>query len=52
MPEADIAGKLVDGDVSGTGLNIGDEVIAFIPDNSVSVRRFLCPRGRNGESKV
>ncbi|KAK4046083.1 hypothetical protein OIV83_006363 [Microbotryomycetes sp. JL201] len=35
VPEADIAGKLVDGDVSGTNLKIGDEVIGFIPYNTI-----------------
>ncbi|KAK4049115.1 hypothetical protein OIO90_005585 [Microbotryomycetes sp. JL221] len=35
VPEADIAGKLVEGDTAGTNLQIGDEVIGFIPYNTV-----------------
>lgn len=33
VPEADIAGIIEGGDLEGTGLSQGDEVIAFIPYN-------------------
>ncbi|KAM0787822.1 hypothetical protein ACM66B_003876 [Microbotryomycetes sp. NB124-2] len=35
VPEADVAGKIVDGDVSGTDLQIGDEIVGFIPYNTI-----------------